>query len=277
MTANDYKYDPEWVSRHFDDCGEKEWERLVQTPVDEVSLHLHAELLREHLQAGMNVLEVGAGAGRFTQILAGLDCRITVTDLSEGQLKLNRKKAEELEFAAAIDGWHRLDMCDMTCFPDESFDAVISYGGPISYVFDRADRALSECGRVLKDDGVFLCSVMSLWGSIHRYLPGVMDVAPEQNKVIVATGDLTPETEAGNKHHCHMYRSPELRSLLERHGLTIIGMSASNILSVNWQTELAEIRKIPEKWSELLRMEKEACRQPGCWDAGTHLIAVCRK
>jgi 2-polyprenyl-3-methyl-5-hydroxy-6-metoxy-1,4-benzoquinol methylase len=121
------------VSRHFDDYGEKEWDRLTRSVVDEVNLHIHTELLKRHLRGGMEVLEVGAGAGRFTQIIAGLGCRISVIDISEKQLALN------------------------------------------------------------------------------------------------------------------------------------------------WETELAEIRQDAEKWSELLRLESEACVQPGCWDSGTHMIEVCRK
>ncbi len=48
------------MAGYYDAYGEKEWERLVQTPMDEVSLHIHTELLKEHLRPGMKVLEVGA-------------------------------------------------------------------------------------------------------------------------------------------------------------------------------------------------------------------------
>jgi len=40
---------------------------------------------------------------------------------------------------------------------------------------------------------------------------------------------------------------------------------------------LAEIRADEGKWQELLRMELEACAEPGCLDMGTHLIGVARK
>lgn len=30
-------------------------------------------------------------------------------------------------------------------------------------------------------------------------------------------------------------------------------------------------------WQHLLELELEACREPGCVDMGTHIIAVCRK
>lgn len=277
MKDKTYTYDPDWVSRYFDDYGGKEWDRLTARPVDEVSLYLHTELLREYLRPGARVLEIGAAAGRFTQVLAELGCRITVTDLSEGQLELNRQKADELGYDSAVEGRHRLDMCDMACFPNESFDAVVCYGGPLSYVFKQADQALAECRRVLSEGGIFFCSVMSLLGAYHRFLPGVMEIAPELNKIILETGDLTPYTQPDTKHWCHMFRSPELRDLLVRHGLKVLEMSASSFLSGTWDEKLIEYRKDPAQWNELLRQEKEASRQPGCLDTGTHLIAVCRK
>ena len=277
MTAASWKYDPDWVSRHYDHYGEKEWDRLVRSAVDEVNLHIHTEVLKQHLRSGMEVLEVGAGAGRFTQIMAALNCRITVVDISERQLALNRQKASELEFASAVSGWHRLDMCHMAPIKTEHFDAVVCYGGPISYVFEKADEALIECTRVLKKGGIFFCSVMSLWGSAHRYLTEILAIDPERNKVITDTGDLTPETLPENKHHCRMYRSSQFRDLLEKNELRIVEMSSANFLSIHWESELVEIRKDTEKWNELLRMEREACKQPGCWDSGTHMIAVCRR
>ncbi len=39
----------------------------------------------------------------------------------------------------------------------------------------------------------------------------------------------------------------------------------------------AEVRQDPVKWAELLKMELEACREPGCLDLGTHLIGVVEK
>jgi hypothetical protein len=32
-----------------------------------------------------------------------------------------------------------------------------------------------------------------------------------------------------------------------------------------------------EAWEHLIELELEACREPGCVDGGTHLIAVCHR
>ena len=47
-----------------------EWERLIETPRDLVSLHIHTHYLKQHIKRGDNVLEIGPGPGRFTIELA---------------------------------------------------------------------------------------------------------------------------------------------------------------------------------------------------------------
>ncbi len=66
------KYDPEHISRFFDEYGESEWERLEVDAPARVSFHLHRRYLRRYIRRGDYILEAGAGAGRFTMELARL-------------------------------------------------------------------------------------------------------------------------------------------------------------------------------------------------------------
>jgi len=270
-------YDPNWVTEFFDEYADKEWYRWEEALSQEVSFCVHRHWLEQHVKRGDRVLEVGAGAGRFTQVLAALKVRIVVADISAVQLDLNRRHAEELEFEQAVEERVQLDMCDMSMLDDGSFDVVVCYGGPLSYVFERRDVALREILRVLKKGGKALLSVMSLWGGAHHYLPAVLALPPTDNAEIIRTGDLCPETVKESNHNCHMFRSSELWNLLEEGGAEVLNMSASNCLSAVWGDSLDGIRDDSAKWSELLKMELEACQQPGCLDLGTHMIAVVRK
>jgi SAM-dependent methyltransferase len=270
-------YDPLHTSQYYDSYGLSEWERLVRSPLEEIKLHIHNHYLRAYVPAGSRVLEIGAGPGRFTQALHALGCRVLVTDLSEVQLTLNRQKAQELGFVEAVEGWQRLDVCEMGEIESESFDALVCYGGPISYVFERADRALQECARVLKPGGIWLSSAMSLWGTAHAYFGDVVDIPPDLNREILRTGDLTPQTQLDSPHYCHMFRADEYRSLLERNGFQVLCMSASNALSTGWGEKLSQLRSDPAQWAYLLEMELEACAQSGYLDGGTHILAAARK
>ena len=143
-------YQPETVIQHFDEFGIREWERLIQSPADEVSLFIHTHYLKKHISPNQQVLEIGAGAGRFTQILASLNAQILVADISNVQLELNKKFAAEYSFNQAVKDWQQVDICDLSQFKSNSFDSIVAYGGPFSYVLDKRDVALSECIRVLK-------------------------------------------------------------------------------------------------------------------------------
>ena len=99
----------------------------------------------------------------------------------------------------------------------------------------------------------------------------------ENNRKIIESGDLLPETQGEGGHYCHMFQPGELCELVTQAGLTLRAMSASNCLSLGWDEFLQEIRADDEKWNELLCMELEACAEQACLGMGTHLIAVARK
>ena len=266
-------YDPAAIAAHFDQLGPREWDRFDRTLGDRVSLALHARVLRQFIAPGTQVLEVGAGPGRFTEQLAALGCTITVGDISPEQLRLNEDTARRRGFADNVHSWNHLDICDLTRFPGAMFDAVVAFGGPLSYVFERRDGALTECLRVLRPGGVLLLSVMSLWGTLHRHLGAVLALSEGANRSIIATGDLTKETDPGSTHHCHMFRATELRTFLDRPELELLWLSASSAITTGLDTAL-----LPDErsWPFLLEVESMACREPAYLDAGTHLIGALR-
>lgn len=150
--------------------------------------------------------EFGAGPGRFTILLAAMDARIVVTDLSEVQLDLNARHGAEAGHESAVESRAVLDVCDVSRFDDGEFDAVLAYGGPLSYAFDRAGAALSGLFRVTRPGGPVVASVMSTLGAAYRhFLPGVVDLievyGADANDRVLATGDLRPVQPIGSGQH----------------------------------------------------------------------------
>ena len=271
-------YDADWLRAFYDEYGVKEWERWDRDLVQRVKFEVRLHYLRQYLCPSDRILEIGAGPGRFTLELSKLVERIVVGDISPVQLELNRENAHTLSFADAVERWVECDICDLgPHFADEEFDAVVCYGGPLSYVFDERNRALQEMLRVTKPGGLLFLGVMSLWGTAHHSLPSLFEVDWAVNRRIIASGNLAPDTPEASTHFCHMYRAAELRSFLEEGGAVVKVISASDCLTATWADHLESVQMDQDAWRELLEIEIEACREPGCADMGTHLIAVCRK
>jgi SAM-dependent methyltransferase len=270
-------YDAGYIRDFYDAYGEREWERFENSPMNRVNFHLHRHYLEEFVRPGDQVLDIGAGPGRFTIELARLGAAVHVGDLSPAQLELNRQKVTEAECESTVVGREIMDIVDLSSLGDEQFDAVVCFGGPLSYVFDRAGSAIGELLRVTKRGGYLLVSVMSLFGTLRLYFDGVFDLVERYGlrrgmEGVIATGNLLGDINDG--HPMHLFRSAELLGLLGEQGAEVVAVSASNFLSPNHNRFLEGVVERPELWDAVLRAEVEACRQPGALDGGTHLIAV---
>lgn len=269
------KYDPTWVKEFYDAYGMKEWNRWESSAISRISWAIHVYYLHKFVKPNERILEMGAGAGRFTQVLAEITPNIVVADISAGQLDLNEQQAKTLGFDHAVERRVECDVCDLTShFHDEEFDTTVCYGGVLSYVYDDASKALSELKRVTKPGGYIFVEVMTLWGAIHNDLMSVFEIPRKDvNEQIIKHGDLT---KGMSKHYIHMYRANEYQNILKCAGLEIEAISTTNALSTNLGDQLNSILEDSDKWHHLIEMELEACREPGCLDLGTHLIAVCK-
>jgi len=234
--------------------------------MDRVNFEVHRRFLDEWIRPGDRVLEAGAGPGRFTLELARIGARVVVGDISSRQLELHAEKTAAAE--SSVEERVLLDIVDLSRFADETFDAVVCYGGPVSYVIGEADRALAEVLRVMRPGGTALVSVMSLLGSARAFFghfPGLIEEFGWERAVapIFETGDLTADVNAG--HVLRMYRWSELEALLSRQPCQVVAASASNFLSVG-NGDVFDDR--------FLELEIAACREPGALDAGTHIVVA---
>ncbi len=96
-----------------------------------------------------DVLCLASGGGQQSAVFGLLGARVTVVDLTEGQLDGDRRAAAHYGYEVAT---IRADMRDLSCIGDESFDLV--YGEGMCYVPD-VRQVYSEVARVLRTRGPY--------------------------------------------------------------------------------------------------------------------------
>jgi len=100
-----------------------------------------------------NVLDVATGTGDFALAATKIkNVKVTGVDISEGMLKVARKKINRLGFSQII----KLQKADSENLPfnDNDFDGVIVAFGVRN--FESLEKGLAEIIRVLKPGGVFI-------------------------------------------------------------------------------------------------------------------------
>jgi ubiquinone/menaquinone biosynthesis C-methylase UbiE len=277
-------YDPVRIARFFDSFADEEWPRLESDAAQRISLHLHRRLLEGCVKPGDWVLEVGAGPGRFTIELARIGATITVTDISPVQLELNRTRVVDGGYADAVTEWRRADVTDLSGFANDSFDAAVALGGPLSYALDRRAEAVAEIARVTKPGGRIIVSVMSRAGAFRKFLSGLLPLYETNDADTIrvindsrSTGDLIDTKIQTEDHYMHLFTAGELRSLLEEHELEILEMSAANFMTVQNEDWLEAIGEDSAFWAFVVQMEERFASESGALDGGTHILAAARK
>lgn len=231
------------VRTYYDEYGNAEWERLEEDIKGRVSLEVHRKFLARFINQGDRILEIGAGPGRFTRELIDRGARVAVTDFSPVQLDLNRMRLAD---STSVESWEILDVCDTTRYVDGEFDAVVAYGGPLSYAFENVDQALTGLFRIVRPGGVVVASVMSLLGTWKYFLAETIIVAEtfgeDTNDAILRTGDLR---HIGGANICQMFRASDITALVERCGGEVLAMSASNWASLDKPEVLTPLESDP--------------------------------
>ena len=260
MTA----WDPARTAAFFDDYGEREWTRFEDGRTPGPSLTTHVRMLEGYVRPGDRVLDAGAGPGRFTLELLRLGAHVTALDISPGQLELLRARVPDVETVLG-------DITDLSRFPDDSFDVTVCFGGPLSYVVDRADQAVAELTRVTKPGGHLLVSVMGFAGAVIHFASILVDLARRDGtakQLEIARTGLLPEGDGYGHLAMRMYLWEELEELLATHGEIVDGAAAGVLPHLEVQEP--EIRAMLEEFEERLAYD------PGSRSCGEHLIGVVR-
>jgi SAM-dependent methyltransferase len=257
-------WDPSRAAEYFDDYGDCEWKRFEDGTTPGPSMTIHTQILEGYVRPGNRVLDAGAGPGRFTLEMLRLGAHVTALDISQGQLELLQARVPDVE---AVVG----DITDLSRFPDDSFDATVCFGGPLSYVVDRAERAVAELARVTRSGGHVLVSVMGLAGAVIHFAPIIVELARRdgvaKSQEIARTGFL-PEGEGYGHLAMRMYLWEELEALLDPHGEVVEGAAAGVLPHLD--VEEPEIRALLEEFEEKLAYD------PGSRSCGEHIIGVLR-
>lgn len=214
------------------------------------------------------LLEVGAGTGRYSIALAKEGHRVTAVELAERNLELLRQNAQDLDNLTALQG----DAIDLGRLPDDSFDLTLLLG-PLYHLYEREDQlaALREAVRVTRPGGYILTAFLSVYAILtDNYLRGNLLAGLEEN--------FTPDWQV--RHFQDQlftgFEVPEFEALFRELPVRPITVAAANGV-----LELAEGRTdfsmSDEEFEAFARWHLHFCEKREYLGASSHLLHICQK
>jgi len=272
------------VREYFEKHSEQEWDRLESTLTGKIKYRIHREMLDRHLPDGGLILDAGCGPGRYAIGLIRRGYRVVLADLSSSQLALARKKIKDAGLWDGVEGIHEADISDLTIFKDNTFDAVVCYGGALSYLRRDASRALREFARVVKPGATVFAGVMSLYGTMKygAYLDLDNAFATLGEHLEWTPGTPLPEIvhtrRDSTEFHAPMtlYTARAFCQILDAAGLEVQETAAANPLWIT-QGGLKNLEKNEQAAQTYADIEVAAATRPELADSGAHVIAAARK
>lgn len=163
--------DRERILSYYRTAAAREWDRLDVIGEGAIEMAVTTRALGARLGAGDRVLDIGGGPGRYAIWLAQRGHAVTLADLSPALLAIARQRVAEAGVDHLVTDFAVADACDLSRWPDRTFDAVLSLG-PFYHLVHPGDRdaAARELVRVLRPGGLAFVAFMPRQAFLRRTL-----------------------------------------------------------------------------------------------------------
>ncbi len=171
---------------------------------------------RKMISPGSRIFDGCAGTGRYAFELAGEGHEVVASDLVPSNVEhmLEKQKTNPI-LKDVFTG----DICETNHYGDEYFDVVLCMGAFYHLDENGRRKALEQCLRLLKKDGILVITYINLMGALHLYIEPKLENMDE----ILRGYDRRIFEEP---FVCML--PEEMEELAERHGLKILRHVASD-------------------------------------------------
>lgn len=266
------------VKDWFAKTADYEWKRLKQDAYHQLEFIVTNHFLKKYLPKKGLVLDAGGGPGRYTIELAKKGYNIVLLDLVKEMLEIAKKQIKRERIQHNVKRMIEGSVTDLSTFIDETFDAVLCLGGPLSHLLDSEQRetAARELVRVAKKNAPLFVSVIGRFGLLKT----VLKEFPEEMKYSshhLEVGDYIPGVQGKGFTATHWFTPEELQRLLEKQNVETLDLVALEGLSSHLEEATNRLYEDKEKWNMWLDIVIRTCNQPSIVGTAEHILYVGRK
>ena len=268
----------ESIRKFYNESVAYEWKRLIQDSYHRLEFDTTICFLKKYLPRKGLILDAGGGPGRYTIELAKRGYDMLLLDLAPANLKFAKKQIRKAKVQDRVKGVMEGSIVDLSKFADNTFDAVVCLGGPLSHVEGKInrDKALKELIRVAKKGAPIFVNVFNRIGIL---MGGPKYFAHE----IAMTTHFKEFVELGEdymwrqKYYAHMFMPDELKRFFSGKNVKVLETVGLEGISSRSKEELNKLAKNRKAWKNWMYAHYKWCTHPAVAATSEHVLVVSRK
>jgi len=265
------------VKQYYTSQVRGEWQRLVKDTYHRLELDTTLYFLEKYLPESGLVLDAGGGPGRYTLELASRGYTVVLLDMTPANLVYARRQIKKAHLQERVKEVLEGSIVDLSRFGDNSFDAVVCTGGPLSHILDPLERkqAISELVRVARPGAPLFLSVISrLSLLVYELITAQSDIEMPLFSQIRDTGDYLGERGFTC---CHFFLPEEFRQEVCSQPVEVLEMAGLEGISTHHRQEVKRLAKDEKRWKVWLETHYQTCTHPAIVGISEHMLLVCTK
>lgn len=257
-----------------------EWGRLDREPLE---FQINWHYMKKYLPPTGEVLDNGAGPGRYSIELAREGYRVTLTDITPRLVEIAKTKAIELKLMDQFNGFYVADATDLRELENEQFDASLMMG-PLYHLQSEEQRvaAVKELYRVTKKGGVVFVAFMSRVRHVLTSLLYPHQWKPNDNLdsiyEFIKTG-IFNHRDQGRFTGAYYFNIEDIKPFMESHGFETLNLIGSeNIGSVLTPEQWEYWRnRGDQEYKKLIDLLIKTATDPYVLGISSHLLYIGRR
>jgi SAM-dependent methyltransferase len=265
------------VQDYYTERVQEEWRRLTQDAYHRLEWQTTLHFLERHLPQKGRILDAGGGPGRYTLELAKRGYQVILLDVTPANLAFARRQIRLAKVQDRVEQIVEGSIVDLSRFADNTFDAVLCLGGPLSHVLeaDKREKAIAELVRVGKKDAHMFVSVMGRLSVLVEELT----LAPHEFeepffRPLRDTGDYPGHSGFTA---CHFFLPEELERAFRSRGVAVLEMVGLEGLGSHHDEKVNELANHKLRWQIWLETHYQTCTHPSVVGISEHILLVGRK
>lgn len=226
--------------------------------------------IERYLKPGMQVLEIGAGTGRYSHALARMGYHVDAVELVEHNIEVFRQNTVTGEEITVTQG----DARDLSGIEDNRYDITLLLG-PMYHLFTEEDqkKALSEAIRVTKSGGVICAAYCGNEATIIQFCFQRGMIQNERYRSLI--DPVTFKAGSDPSELFQLYRREEIDALMESFDVTRLHFVGTD-LATNYMRDAVDAMD-EDTFQLYLNYHFTICERVDLVGASHHFLDIFRK